>query len=50
MKSHGSTDGFGFANAMGVAIDLKVNGFLHKIRADLAQLNKVPSPQQSAAL
>ena len=31
-----------------VAIDLKVNGFLDKIRADLAQLNKVPAPQQSA--
>ena len=50
VKSHGSTDAFGFANAIGVAIDLKVNGFLDKIRADLAQLNKVPSPQQSAAL
>ena len=50
VKSHGSTDAFGFANAISVAIDLKVNGFLDKIRADLAQLNKVPSPQQSAAL
>ncbi len=50
VKSHGSTDAFGFANAIGVAIDLKVNGFLDKIRADLAQLNKVPAPQQSAAL
>src|SRR6202048_867590 len=48
VKSHGSTDAFGFANAIGVAIDLKVNGFLDKIRADLAQLNKVPAPQQSA--
>jgi len=50
VKSHGSTDAFGFANAIGVAIDLQVNGFLDKIRADLAQLNKVPAPQQSAAL
>src|SRR5437870_5443703 len=50
VKSHGSTDDFGFANAVGVAIDLKVNGFLDKIRADLAQLNKVPASQQSAAL
>src|SRR5204863_9998570 len=27
VKSHGSTDAFGFANAVGVAVDLKVNGF-----------------------
>jgi glycerol-3-phosphate acyltransferase PlsX len=50
VKSHGSTDAFGFANAISVAIDLKVNGFLEKIRDELAQLNKVPVPQQSAAL
>src|ERR1700720_955453 len=30
VKSHGSTDAFGFANAISVAIDLKVNGFLDK--------------------
>src|SRR5207237_1074534 len=50
VKSHGSTDAFGFANAISVAIDLKVNGFLEKIRNELAQLNKLPAPQQSAAL
>jgi glycerol-3-phosphate acyltransferase PlsX len=50
VKSHGSTDAFGFANAISVAIDLKVNGFLEKIRDELAQLNKLPAPQQSAAL
>jgi phosphate acyltransferase len=50
VKSHGSTDDFGFANAIGVAIDLKVNGFLQKISAELARLNAVPTPQQSAAL
>src|SRR5438105_686379 len=50
VKSHGSTDAFGFANAISVAIDLKVNGFLEKIRDELAQLNKVPVAQQSAAL
>lgn len=50
VKSHGATDAFGFANAISVAIDLKVNGFLEKIRDELAQLNKVPVPQQSAAL
>ncbi|MGE5271635.1 MAG: phosphate acyltransferase PlsX [Thiohalocapsa sp.] len=50
VKSHGSTDDFGFANAIGVAIDLKVNGFLQKISAELARLNAVPTPEQSAAL
>ncbi len=50
VKSHGSTDDFGFANAIGVAIDLKVNGFLEKISAELARLNAVPAPEQSAAL
>jgi glycerol-3-phosphate acyltransferase PlsX len=39
VKSHGSTDAFGFANAIGVAIDLKLNGFLQKIGDDLARLN-----------
>jgi len=50
VKSHGSTDAFGFANAIGVAVDLKVNGFLQKISADLARLNRAPSTEQSAAL
>jgi phosphate acyltransferase len=43
VKSHGSTDAFGFANAIGVAIDLKVNGFLQKIGDELARLNAVPA-------
>jgi phosphate acyltransferase len=50
VKSHGSTDAFGFANAIGVAVDLQVNGFLRKISDDLARLNRVPSTEQSAAL
>jgi len=46
VKSHGSTDAFGFANAIGVAIDMKVNGFLEKIRADLARVNSaMPTPE-----
>jgi glycerol-3-phosphate acyltransferase PlsX len=46
VKSHGSADAFGFANAIGVAIDMKVNGFLEKIRSDLARLNSAtPAPQ-----
>jgi glycerol-3-phosphate acyltransferase PlsX len=54
VKSHGSTDAFGFANAIGVAVDLKVNGFLRKISVDLARLNSAPPSgqptEQSAAL
>lgn len=49
VKSHGSTDAFGFANAIGVAIDMKLNGFLEKIRADLARVNAAaPAPQPAA--
>ena len=49
VKSHGSTDAFGFANAIGVAIDMKVNGFLEKIRDELARLKEAsPTPQPAA--
>ncbi len=49
VKSHGSADAFGFANAIGVAIDLKVNGFLDKIRVDLARLSEAqPAPEPAA--
>jgi glycerol-3-phosphate acyltransferase PlsX len=49
VKSHGATDAFAFANAIGVAIDMKVNGFLEKIRADLARVNSaIPVPQPAA--
>ena len=50
VKSHGSTDAFGFANALGVAIDMKLNGFLDKIRAELERLNDARSVPQPAAL
>jgi glycerol-3-phosphate acyltransferase PlsX len=50
VKSHGSTDAFGFANAIGVAVDMKVNGFLDKIRVELARLSSAPSTPQPAAL
>jgi glycerol-3-phosphate acyltransferase PlsX len=48
VKSHGSTDAFGFANAIGVAIDMKVNGFLEKIRSDLARINSAAPAAQPA--
>ena len=50
VKSHGSTDAFGFANAISVAIDMNVNGFLDKIRVELERLNEARSVPQPAAL
>jgi glycerol-3-phosphate acyltransferase PlsX len=53
VKSHGGADALGFANAIGVAVDMKVNGFLEKIRDGLARLSEASVLQdksQSAAL
>ena len=50
VKSHGSTDALGFASAIGVAVDMQVNGFLDKIRLELARLNAVQSAPQAAVL
>jgi glycerol-3-phosphate acyltransferase PlsX len=53
VKSHGGSDALGFANAIGVAVDMQVNGFLDKIREGLASLNASQPPlekPQSAAL
>lgn len=36
VKSHGGTDAFGFANAIGVAVDMAANGFNEKIIEGLA--------------
>jgi len=50
VKSHGSTDAFGFANAIGVAVDMQVNGLLEKIRNEIVRLNQEAPVPQSAAL
>ena len=50
VKSHGSTDALGFANAIGVAVDMKLNGFLDQIRDDLARLYEATSLPQPASL
>ena len=50
VKSHGSADAFGFANAIGVAIDMAANGFLEKIRVELARLYDAHATPQPAAL
>jgi glycerol-3-phosphate acyltransferase PlsX len=41
VKSHGGADALGFCNAIGVAVDMYVNGFLDKIRDELAQIEAV---------
>lgn len=50
VKSHGSTDALGFANAIGVAVDMKLNGFLDRTREDLARLYETASLPQPANL
>ena len=50
VKSHGSTDALGFANAIGVAVDMKLNGFLDRTREDLARLYEATSLPQPASL
>jgi phosphate acyltransferase len=50
VKSHGSTDALGFAHAIGVAVDMTVNGFLDKTRIDLARLNEATAAPQPATL
>ena len=53
VKSHGGADALGFANAIGVAVDMTVNGFLAQIREEIARLNAIQTPPetpQTAAL
>jgi glycerol-3-phosphate acyltransferase PlsX len=45
VKSHGGTDALGFANALGVAVDMITHGLNDKIREELAHLAPPPSPQ-----
>lgn len=40
VKSHGGTDGKGFASAIGLAIDLARGGFIGELSKTLAQLNE----------
>jgi phosphate acyltransferase len=51
VKSHGSADALGFANAIGLAVDMKVSGFLDTMRDEFAHLNAAPAaPPQPAVL
>ena len=47
VKSHGGTDGIGFANAIGVAVDLVRNNFNEGIKEDCAQLLALPDVPES---
>jgi glycerol-3-phosphate acyltransferase PlsX len=40
VKSHGGTDALGFANAIGVAHDMFVHGFIEKMKADFETLDE----------
>jgi glycerol-3-phosphate acyltransferase PlsX len=50
VKSHGGTDAPGFANAIGVAIDMAANGFNEKIRGELERFAAATHGPQAAAL
>lgn len=47
VKSHGGTDELGFANAIGVAVDLIRNRLNERIREECAHLAKAPNLSQS---
>jgi phosphate acyltransferase len=53
VKSHGGTDAFGFANAIGVAMDMALHGAIEKIKDDFAHLTKsapvAPAAQAAGA-
>lgn len=44
VKAHGGTDALGFSNAIGVACEMAVNGFVPKIRDDFERLKKSAMP------
>jgi phosphate acyltransferase len=49
VKSHGSTDALGFANAIGVAADMALHGFLDQVHNEILQMNAMPALERSAA-
>lgn len=50
VKSHGGTDAFGFANAIGVAVELVAHGYNDRIRKEFDRLKPAdPSVSQLAA-
>ena len=49
VKSHGGTDAFGFANAIGVAVDLVSHGYNDRIRKEVEHLQQYESSQRLLA-
>lgn len=49
VKSHGGTDSFGFANAIGVAVNMVQNDAMERMRHDIAQLMAIPGGEPMAA-
>jgi phosphate acyltransferase len=49
VKSHGGTDAVGFANAIGVAVELVTHGFNDRIKRELARLKAPDGPPAQAA-
>ena len=50
VKSHGGTDEFGFANAIGVAADLCRQGFIDRIRDEIGNLAQELNEKKAAAI
>jgi glycerol-3-phosphate acyltransferase PlsX len=50
VKSHGGTDAFGFANAIGVAVDMAKHQFIEKMRADFEALSQPRDKPRAAAV
>lgn len=48
VKSHGGTDEEGFASAIGVGVDMCINGFLEKIRDDVARMSAIADASEKA--
>ncbi|MCZ6466481.1 MAG: phosphate acyltransferase, partial [Alphaproteobacteria bacterium] len=49
VKSHGGTDGLGFANAIQIAVEMVVHGFNEGIKGDLAHLSTAQRTLRRAA-
>ncbi len=49
VKSHGGTDAFGFANAVGVAVDLVTHGYNERIRHELEEMGSAERPTTQRA-
>ena len=50
VKSHGGTDAYGFANAIGVAVDMVKHDFIDQTQAVLASLAEDGSKPKAAAV